>query len=523
MNRTMVGLAALAAAGGAFFVPWSKDAAAAGPVPSHELYTVQRSDLAITLVENGTMVAKNSQKVQAKIRNESKIVWLVEEGKDVKEGDAVCKLDEAPAKRLVEEVRLEILQTEANLKTARTELEIGTVEAAANVRKAEIALDKAKKEIEKYRDGEAPQARRKLEVSLKDAETKFVRTKKKLEDSKKLLDQNFIKKTEYEDNEIEFESVTVQRESANKELELFDKYTFPMTLTDHQSKLDDAQRELDNVKKRGEATLGQKTVAVQQVEKRLQVLEEQLKERQEDLDNMTLKAPCPGLVVFGNPQEPWYRERIKVGNQIYGGYTVCTVPDLRVMQVRLQIHEADISKLKAGLKTTVTTDSYPGVLLEGEISKIASVANTNEDWGGSSEVKKFAVEVTMQTKELQLRPGISAKVEIHVDVREKALFVPLQSVFAEDSAHWCHVQVPGASPARRKLTIGAANDNYVEILDGLQEGEHVLLYNPLLPEVGGTKKNKPDGKDNKDGKPSAEAKEKDTKPAAAAPAPKEGS
>lgn len=489
MNRVYLGLGALAVVATALLVPWGKEAAA-GAVGNGDLFPVQRADLRISLVENGTLVAKESKKVQPKIRSESKIVWLVEEGKEVREGEEVCKLDTGPVKKLIDEVQLEILQTEANLKTARTELEIQAVETAATVHKAEVALDKARKEVEKYRDGEAPQARRKLEVALKDAETEFVRKNKNFEDSKKLLEQNYIKKSELEDHQIAFERAKVQKEGAEKDLWMFDTYTFPMSVTDFETKLADALREVDTAKKRGDSTLGQKAVAVQQVEKRLQVQQEQLKERQEDLDNMTMRAPCPGIVVYGNPQEPWYRERVKVGNQVYGGYTVVTVPDLRVMQVRLQIHEADISKLKQGLQATVTTDSYPGMRLQGEISKIATVANGSEEWGGSSEVKKFGVEVTLQTADLQLRPGISAKVEIHVDVREKALFVPLQSVFAEDGAHWCHVQAPGGAPIRRRITIGSSNDNYVEVVEGLQEGEQVLLYNPLLPRGGKDDKGK---------------------------------
>jgi HlyD family secretion protein len=501
MNKILVGCTGLAALGGAWFVPWNA-AAAAGPTPTRDLFSVQRNDLRITLTESGTMVAKESKKVMAKVRNESKITWLIEEGKEVKEGELVVKLDEAPAKKAVEDLQLEILQTEANLKTARTESEIAEVETAAAVRKAEVGLEKTKKEAEKYRDGEAPQARRKLEVTLKDAETKFARMRKNLEDSKKLLAQNFIKKSELEDHELAFESADVQLESAKTELTLYEKYTFPMTNTDHDTKVADAEREVETAKKRGESTRGQKAVAVQQVEKRLKVQKDQLKERQEELENMTLKAPCPGIVVYGNPQEPWYRERVKVGNQVYGGYPLVTVPDLRVMQVRLQIHEADISKLKLAQKATVTTDSYPGVKLAGEVTKIASVANSNEDWGGSSEVKKFAVEITINTDQLQLRPGISAKVEIHIDTREKVLFVPLQSVFAEDGAHWVHVQVGEAPAQRREIKIGAANDNYMEVLEGLQEGDRVLLYNPLLPDVG----------------PAAERKDAD-KPAADKPAP----
>jgi HlyD family secretion protein len=524
MKTTILVVAGLAFAGLLFFAPWSQKDAAAAETPANELYTVRRDDLEVTLTESGTMVAKESQKVTAKIKGESKILFLVEEGKEVQGGRSRLQARlRTQVQTQLEQVQLDILQTEANLKTARTELEIQAVETAANVRKAEVALDKAKKEIEKYRDGEAPQARRKLEVALKDAETEFNRKQKNYEDSKKLLEQNYIKKAELEDHQIAFERATVQKEGAVNDLAMFDKYTFPMSLTDFETKLADAKREVETAQKRGESTLGQKTVAVQQVEKRLKVQQEQLKERKEDLENMTLKAPCPGIVVYGNPHEPWYRERVKVGNTVYGGYTVMTIPDLREMQVKLQIHEADISKLKLGLKAGVTTDSYPGLQLQGEVTKIATVASGDNEWGGSSEVKKFAVEVTLKTPEVQLRPGISAKVEIHVDVREKTLFLPLQSVFAEDDAHWCYVQAQGQTPTRRKLTIGTSNDNYMEVLDGLQEGEHVLLYNPLLPKDGNDQADPKDGK-GKDGKDKPGAGQgQPTAPTGPGPGPKAGS
>ena len=56
------------------------------------------------------------------------------------------------------------------------------------------------------------------------------------------------------------------------------------------------------------------------------------------------------------------------------------------------------------------------------------------------------------------------------------------------------MQVPGAPPAKRKVHIGTSNDTYLEILEGLAEGEKVLLYNPMLPESGDAPKKdkKPD-------------------------------
>lgn len=468
---------------------WPKEAAAA-EVKAEELFAVRRDDLRVTIIENGTMVAKESRKVAAKIRGESKILFLVEEGKEVAEGEVVCKLDTTQVQSQLEQVQLDILQTEADLKTARTEVEIQIVENDASEKKAAVALERAKQEIEKYEFGAAPQEKKKLQVALKDAETEFNRDTKNLDDSKKLLQQQYIKKSELEDHEIAFERAKVQKEGAEVALLLFDKYTYPMTMAELRTKVADADRDVSTSMKRGESQLGQKNVKVQQLEKRLRVQNDQLKERQKDVENMSLTAPCPGILVYGDPHEPWNRQQLRVGGQIWGGQTVMTVPDLRVMQVKLQIHEADISKLKLGLKSVVTTDSYPGLQIAGEVTKIAAVASQNENWGGSSEVKKFDVEVTLKTEGLALRPGISAKCEIHVETRPQTLFVPLQAVFTEDGEHFCHTQPTGKAPERRKVKLGTSNDNWMEILDGVTEGERVLLYNPALAGSGSGKKDR---------------------------------
>ena len=490
---TLGGLAVLG--GAAWFAPWPQAAAAGQVAGDRDLFTVRRVDLRITITESGRLVAKDSQKVSAKIRGEGKITFLVEEGKEVKEGEVVCKLDPTKAQSQLEQTQLEILQTEQNLKTARTELEITQVENQANVQKARVALDRAKQELEKYRDGEAPQARRKLEIAIKDAETAWNRDKKNLDDSQKLLEQNYIKKSELEDHQIAFERAVVQKDGAELELRIFDKYTFPMQITDLSTKLGDAERDTTTAQKRADSTLGQKEVAVQQVEKRLKMQQDQRKEQQEELDNMEVKAPCPGLVVYGDPHEPWYRDRVKVGGEIYGSFTLMTIPDLRVMQVKLQVHEADISKLKVGLSANITTDSYPGVLLQGELTKIASMAGGSSDWSGQSDVRKFDVEVTLKPhKDVEMKPGISAKVEILSETRQQTLFVPLQCVFSEDGEHFCHVVPAATIPAggdvgpaahraeRRKVEIGPANETYVELRSGVVEGDRVLLYNPSLPD-----------------------------------------
>jgi HlyD family secretion protein len=175
-------------------------------------------------------------------------------------------------------------------------------------------------------------------------------------------------------------------------------------------------------------------------------------------------------------------DNIRLGGDVWGSMVLFTLPDLRVMQVKLRIHEADINQLKADQKAKVSMDTYPGVVLDGKVTRIASIASSADRWNSSSEVKKFDVEVTLEHPEdLRLRPGVSAKAEIFIDRLSNAVYVPLQCVFLEEGEHWAWV-ADGSGPAMRvKVQPGQSNQNYTQILSGLEPGQRVLLYNPKLP------------------------------------------
>ncbi len=444
-------------------------------------YTVRRGDLDITIVENGTLVAKDSLKVVPQFRSEAKIVFLLEEGKSVQQGDVICRCDSLNLQNQVEQQEMEIVQAEAALVTARTEHEIQIGENQATIEKAKITLDLVRLELEKYRDGDAPQDHRALEVAIKDAETDFNRANKRYEDSKKLVEQNFVKRSELEQDTINLEKATVKLEASRRALQVFEQYTMPMTLRKDTNAVADATRDLDTAEKRANSKLNQREADRLQAETRIKRLRQQLADRRKDLDNMTMTAPCPGILIYGDPREPWYREQIKVGGSIYGGNTLMTIPDLRVMQVKIEVHEADINKVEVGQPVIVTMDTYPGLRLHGLVERVANIAAAGNPWSGTqTEVKRFDVEIVLKdTAERKLKPGISAKAEIQVATLRDALFVPLQCVFLEGGVHRCIVAGPDG-PQRRDVKIGLSSDTYTEIQSGLEAGEQVLLHNPFL-------------------------------------------
>ena len=473
---------AVVGAGGALFYgnsPWKP---AESRFPDNVLFSVARGDLTVTIIENGSLMAKNSEDVTFKGRGGGKITYLIEEGSTVEPNEVLCRIDATEFENRKQELELSVLRAETQLAEARANLTIQQSDNAAAIKKAEFALEKAQKELKKYEMGDAPKESANLEVAISEANTNYERAKKKYDDSQKLVEHEYITQSEVEQDRIEAERTEIKLASARRDLELFTEYTYPMTMREKEIAVADAQRELDNAELRAESRLRNAQTAVQSAESELEQLNKRLKELIEEIDNCVIKAPAPGLVLYGDPKRWWSRREVKIGGEIWGGRTLFTIPDLRVMQVRLRVHEADINKIAEELTATVTMDTYPGLVLRGTVTKVGKVADDSSPWN-EDEVKKFTVDITLEpVEDVELRPGISAKAEVFVEKLEDVLYVPLQCVMIEEGQHYAFALIDGEAQ-RVEVEVAATNDAYVQVTNGLTEGQRVLLYNPYLNEA----------------------------------------
>jgi multidrug efflux pump subunit AcrA (membrane-fusion protein) len=145
------------------------------------------------------------------------------------------------------------------------------------------------------------------------------------------------------------------------------------------------------------------------------------------------------------------------------------------MQVLINVHEADIDLVKLDQVVHVTVEAVKGRMLNGKVTRIAQVANS--DWTESAN-KTFQTEITMEPlTDLELRSGITAHVEIQVEQLKGVLYVPIHAIVSENGANMCFV--PGVTSFDKRIVkLGKNNLHYVEILEGLAEGDQVLLYDP---------------------------------------------
>jgi hypothetical protein len=120
-------------------------------------------------------------------------------------------------------------------------------------------------------------------------------------------------------------------------------------------------------------------------------------------------------------------------------------------------------------------DAFPEMNDRGAVKSVAVLP----DRGGwaSPDTKTYETVVTIDEDVEQLKPGMSAVVEIHVDRLEDILSIPVQAVVQIERDTWCYVDLDGRTE-QRMIELGRTNDKFIEIRSGLAEGDRVVL-NPM--------------------------------------------
>jgi RND family efflux transporter MFP subunit len=240
--------------------------------------------------------------------------------------------------------------------------------------------------------------------------------------------------------------------------------------------LKNAERDLANALEKAQISVKEREARVSHFSGRVLSTKQELEELHQQLDNMTVVAPSPGIVHYGDPARPWYRENVQVGNQFHPGNTMFTLPDLHEMQVLVSVHEADIDLVELGQEVLVTVESAKGRTFKGKVTQIAAVASA--DWMDEAN-KTFRVEITLDPLgDVELRAGITAKCEIQVETIPDVLQVPIQSVVSETGKHLCFLPRAAGGYEQREVQIGKNNTHYVIVDQGLEEHEQVLLIDP---------------------------------------------
>lgn len=231
--------------------------------------------------------------------------------------------------------------------------------------------------------------------------------------------------------------------------------------------LKDAARKIEN----------QKTINRQELSKlklKIDQASNKLEDARETLNRMVIRAKAPGITIL---RRNWSTgDKIQVDEQIWRGQDIIRLPDLKNMRSRVEVNEVDIAKIDTAQEVRITLDAYPDTAFQGRISSIAALAHEKKRGSG---IKVFDVVVDIQGSHEKLIPGMTVRCEITTDRIADTLFVPLETIREDETGTYVFL-AGGSPPEMRAVETGEQNDNYILILNGLKEGERILLNPPAL-------------------------------------------
>lgn len=471
--------------------------------------TVQVRNVATYLTFSGNVEAVSDATIKPKV---SKTVTAVNVsiGDEVKKGDVIATLDDSEIQRSIKKQEASLSNTELNnfysirdsqkkYDNYKADLENGQnsqiMSAANSVENARTSYEQAKETYERNK----MELENNMDSSVISSNQKVASAKQALDDAKQDYADNEAKIRGYDKGVANAESIygegSAEAASAQKELDSAEgkSDSLQKAIDNAQTNYDNAVNDLlmsyytSNVNLNSDyENMQQKYTAYQQAQASYEIAVKSADETLQDyadslektqatsntttatvelealydqLEDYKITAPIDGVITVLN---------INVGDSASTSDTAAEVTNYDKMKVQIKIDEDNISALDNGTEVTVSVDAlnktYKGTI--ENMSKKATVSNN---------VSYFTADVTFDADD-DIRSGLSAEVKYLLNGVENVVSVSMSALnYNTDNTAYVLVGANASNAQQRNVTLGISNGTYVEIKEGLAEGETVLV------------------------------------------------
>ena len=177
-----------------------------------------------------------------------------------------------------------------------------------------------------------------------------------------------------------------------------------------------------------------------------------------------LSAPFAGTVTEVNS---------KAGDLVISGMKSFRIDDLSKFIIKVDLPEIDINRVQVGQQADLTFDAVPGKKYEGVVTEFEPVGALSDG------VVNFTVTIELTGVDGEVKPGMTAAVNIVVSEVKSVLIVPNRAVRLLNGVHYLNVMKNGTS-TQVKVEIGASSDTETQIVSGdVKEGDTVVITSTL--------------------------------------------
>jgi HlyD family secretion protein len=233
--------------------------------------------------------------------------------------------------------------------------------------------------------------------------------------------------------------------------------------------VEEAQRALDNARLNYDSAVSSKNMDRKVKEENLKATELSISDLEKKIEKLNKSVICPidGVIVEANVQE--------------GSFTNSTMPAFKisntdVLRVKAKVGEYNMKDVKVGQKVIITGEGIDkDAEVTGKVESISPIAKTNATAGGEEVVVE--VIITIEKTDVILKPGLSVTCDIFTNEKENVVVAPLNIVDEDkDGNKFVYVIDQQKNIMNRKpVKFGIVSDMIAEVLEGLNEGDMVVL------------------------------------------------
>jgi HlyD family secretion protein len=225
-----------------------------------------------------------------------------------------------------------------------------------------------------------------------------------------------------------------------------------------------------------------------------------LEQAEYDLSKTTITSPMDGMVTALNAK---LGEIVMIGTMNNPGTVIMTISDMSEAQAEVEVDETDVASVKVDQEAKIKIDAFPDTLFKGKVTEIGHTARIS-GFGTQDQVTNFLVKVMLLDTIPDIRPGMSATVDVTTNFHPNVLSLPIQAVvMKEEKADTLKKKEEGALASTDsnktkdekkkkekevqgvfvikdgranfvKVKTGIADQQNIEIISGINEGDQVV-------------------------------------------------
>jgi HlyD family secretion protein len=412
---------------------------------------VRRADLHVTLTTAGRVECPQQTVIECELERlnvasgtaqvnaggASTILELVPEGTVVKRDDVLCRIDASDYEELVRQQEIKVLQARASLQTA------------------ELGLKGAELARVEYREGTLGQAAKDVRSRIVLTEADLGRQADRVAWTRRMLGHGYIAAGALANEELALKRSQINLEQFRDQERNLRRFGGPLEMRMLDVALENARAEAEFQRMR------------------LEREESRLERFRRQVEYCTVRAPHDGIVVYANRRDR--DPRIEVGALVRQKMNLFYLPDLSRMEVQAILHESVVDRLRNGMSARVRVEAIPKYSIEGHVVHVDPLPLQSPIALVSKGVVNYLGRVRLHHIPRGLLPGMTAEVEIETAQRPGALVIPTEALAVEGGQEVCYVAAGPDRLERRPVKLGQATRDLLEVTDGLEEGEQVVL------------------------------------------------